>query len=192
MEPMELQPILAASLSVVAALGLAAACGFRVFVPMLVISVAARSGMLELADGFAWAGSTPALICFAVATALEICAYYFPVIDNFLDTISTPAAVVAGIVVAAAVIVDIDPWLKWTLAIVAGGGAAAAVKLPMVLTRGASTATTAGTANPVVSTGELVAASGVSAAAVVAPIALPFLVLAVVWFFYRRLRRAEA
>ena len=188
---MELEPILAATLSVVAALGLAAACGFRVFVPMLVISVAGKAGMLELAEGFAWVGSTPALICFAVATGLEICAYYIPVVDNFLDTVSAPAAVVAGIVVAAAVIVDIDPWLKWTLALVAGGGAAAAVKLPMILTRGTSTATTAGTANPIVSTGELVAASGVSAAAVLAPIALPFLVLAVVWFFYRRIRRSE-
>jgi hypothetical protein len=189
---MQLEPILAATLSVIAALGLAAACGFRVFVPMLVISIATKAGMLELAEGFAWIGSTPALICFGVATALEIGAYYIPVVDNFLDTVSTPAAVVAGIVVAAAVIVDIDPWLKWTLALVAGGGAAAAVKFPMVLTRGTSTATTAGTANPVVSTGELVAASGVSAAAVIAPIALPFLVLAVVWFFYRRIRRAEA
>jgi hypothetical protein len=192
MDAMELETILAATLSVIAALGLAAACGFRVFVPMLVISIATKAGMLELAEGFMWIGSTPALICFAAATVLEICAYYVPVVDNFLDTVSTPAAVVAGVVVAAAVIVDIDPWLKWTLALVAGGGAAATVKLPMVLTRGTSTATTAGTANPVVSTGELVAASGVSAAAVIAPIALPFLVLGVVWFFYRRLRRAEA
>ena len=115
-----------------------------------------------------------------------------PVVDNFLDTISTPAAVIAGVVVAAAVIVDIDPWLKWTLAVVAGGGAAAAVKLPLALTRGASTTTTAGVANSVVSTGELVAASGVSAAAVIAPIVIPFLVLLVVWVFYRRIRRAEA
>lgn len=188
---MEPEPILATTLSVVAALGLAAACGFRVFVPMLVLSVAARAGMLNLADGFAWLGTTPALICFAVATGVEVAAYYFPVVDNFLDMISAPAAVVAGVVVAAAVIVDIDPWLKWTLAVVAGGGAAAAVKLPMVLTRGTSTAGTGGVGNPVVSTAELVAASGVSTAAVVVPIALPFLVLGVVWFFYRRIRRGE-
>jgi hypothetical protein len=192
MESMQPETILSTVLSVAAALGLAAACGFRVFVPMLVVSIAAKAEMLGLSEGFAWIGTTPALICFAVATAVEIAAYYVPVVDNFLDTISTPAAIVAGVVVAAAVIVDMDPWLRWTLAVVAGGGAAAAVKLPMIFTRGTSTVSTAGTANPVVSTTELVAASSVSAAAVLWPVAIPFVVLAVVWFFYRRLRRREA
>lgn len=189
---MELEPILTTVLSVAAALGLAAACGFRVFVPMLVVSVAAKAEMLGLSEGFAWIGTTPALICFAVATVAEIAAYYIPMVDNFLDTISTPAAIVAGIVVAAAVIVDMDPWLRWTLAVVAGGGAAAAVKLPLTFTRAASTVASVGTGNSVVSTTELAAASGVSAAAVLAPIVIPFLVLGVVWLFYRRLRRAEA
>ncbi len=189
---MEFEPILTTALSVATALGLAAACGFRVFVPMLVVSTAAKADMLALSEGFAWIGTTPALICFAVATAAEIAAYYIPVVDNFLDTISTPAAVVAGVVVAAAVIVDMDPWLRWTLAVVAGGGAAAAVKLPMIFTRGTSTASTGGVANPLVSSTELAAATGVSVAVTVVPIAIPFVVLALVWFFYRRLRRAEA
>lgn len=186
------QPILAVLVSVIAALGLAAACGFRVFVPMLVISAAARADLLNLSEGFAWLGTTPALICLGIATAVEIGAYYVPVVDNFLDTISAPAAVIAGIVVAGAVIVDIDPWLRWTLAVIAGGGAAAAVKLPLTLTRGATTTLTAGLGNSVVSTTELVASSTFSVFAVFWPLAIPFVALAVVLLFYRRIRRVEA
>ncbi|MBP89927.1 MAG: hypothetical protein CMJ64_25005, partial [Planctomycetaceae bacterium] len=40
--------------SVALAVGLAASCGFRVFVPMVVIGVASRAELLTLSDGFAW------------------------------------------------------------------------------------------------------------------------------------------
>jgi uncharacterized membrane protein len=79
-------------------LALAAAAGFRVFVPLLFVSFAARTGWLPLSTGFEWMGTTPALVVFATATVLEIAAYYFPFFDNLLDTIATPAAVLAGIV----------------------------------------------------------------------------------------------
>src|SRR3954463_1520521 len=112
-------------LSVLIGLGLAAACGFRVFVPLLVMSLASRAGVghLALGPGFAWIGSTPALLSFAVATVLEIAGYYIPWVDNLLDTVATPAAVVAGIVVtASAMTTDVSPFLKWTLAGGGGGG----------------------------------------------------------------------
>jgi hypothetical protein len=178
-------------LSILAALGLAAACGFRVFVPLLVLSLAHRAGLLGLSEGFAWIGSTPALIAFGAATALEVGAYYVPVVDNFLDTIATPAAILAGIVVSAAVMTDVDPWLKWTLATIAGGSLAAAVQIPMVAARGVSTGTTAGLANPVVSTGEFMAASVFSGLAVFWPLLLPLAAVGAAVFFYRRLRRRE-
>ena len=100
-------------LNVCLGLGLAAACGFRVFVPFLVLNLAARSGYVALAGNFEWIASTPALITLAVATALEIAAYYVPWLDNLLDSVATPAAVVAGIVVTASVVTGIDPYLKW-------------------------------------------------------------------------------
>jgi hypothetical protein len=176
-------------LSILAALGLAAACGFRVFVPLFLISLASRSELIGLSEGFQWIGSTPALFCFATATVLELCAYYIPVVDNLLDTLATPAAIVAGVVVAAAVMTDIDPWLKWTLATVAGGGLAAAVQIPTVAARGMSTSMTAGLGNPVVSSGEFVAAGMFSGAAIFLPLLLPLLVLAAVVLYARRLRR---
>src|SRR5512140_367408 len=108
-------------------IGLAAACGFRVFVPPLVLSVAALSGHLHLAPGFQWIGTWPALTAFAVATALEIAGYYIPWVDNLLDTAATPIAIVAGVVMTASCITDVSPFLKWTLAVIAGGGAAGLV-----------------------------------------------------------------
>lgn len=179
-------------LSILAALGLAAACGFRVFVPLFLVSLAARAGQLELSQGFAWIGSTPALVCFGTATVLELVAYYVPVVDNFLDSVATPAAVVAGVVVSAAVMTDIDPWFKWTLATVAGGGLAAAVQIPTVALRGMSTGTTAGLGNSVVSSGEAVAAGVFSGFAIFLPLLVPLCVLALVVVAYRRLRRRES
>src|SRR5215204_4144976 len=115
-------------LSIAIAIGLSAACGFRVFVPCLVMSVAAQAGYLQLASGWEWIGSTPALIAFALAAILEIAAYYVPWLDNLLDTIATPAAVVAGVVATAAVVSGMSPFLTWTLAAIAGGGAAGLIQ----------------------------------------------------------------
>jgi len=178
-------------LSILAALGLAAACGFRVFVPLFLVSLAARSGHIGLSEGFAWIGTTPALVCLGTATVLEVLAYYVPVVDNVLDSIATPAAVVAGVVVSAAVMTDIEPWLKWTLATVAGGGLAAAVQIPTVALRGLSTGTTAGLGNSVVSSGEAVAAGVFSGFAIFLPLLVPLAALALVVFAWRRLRRRE-
>src|SRR5689334_21070611 len=103
---------------------LAAATGFRVFLPMLVVSVAANEGYLSLSEGFAWLGTPVALTMLAAAALVEIFAYYIPGVDNILDALATPASFVGGTVLAAAVMTDLPPMVKWTAAIVAGGGAA--------------------------------------------------------------------
>jgi hypothetical protein len=176
------------TLSILIGVGLAAACGFRVFVPFLVASIAAASGHLELAPGFEWIGTNYALIAFAVATLLEIAAYYIPWLDNLLDAIATPAAVVAGILISASVFGDMSPFLRWTLAVVAGGGTAAAIQAATVAVRGASSVTTGGLANPAVSTGELGGSAVVATLAVVLPIVAVALVI-ILSAFIVRLRR---
>jgi len=93
-------------LSLLIGIGLSAACGFRVFVPLLVVSVASHTGHLHLSSGFEWMGSDAALIAFAVATVLEVAAYYIPWLDNLLDTVASPAAVIAGTLVTASLIAD--------------------------------------------------------------------------------------
>src|SRR3954468_22937556 len=137
------------ALSICVGIGLSAACGFRVFVPLLVMSIASLSGHLSLAHGFGWIGTYPALVSFAVATCFEIGGYYIPWLDHLLDTLATPAAIVAGTVVTAAMVGKMDPMLKWTLAIIAGGGAAGIVQGTTVVARAASTVTTGGLGNPI-------------------------------------------
>src|SRR5262245_45624492 len=116
------------ALSICLGIGLAAACGFRVFVPLLGVSMAALAGHVQLAEGVAWVGTWPALVCFLTATILEIGAYYIPWLDNLLDTIATPAAVVAGTIAMGSVVTDMSPLLKWTLALIAGGGTAGLIQ----------------------------------------------------------------
>lgn len=185
-------------LSISVGLGLSAAVGFRIFVPLLVMSIAARADVLALGPSFEWIASTPALVAFALATLVEIGAYYVPVIDNVLDAIAGPAAVVAGIIVSASVIGDIDPFLKWTLAVIAGGGVAGTVQALTIGTRGASTVTTFGLGNPVLSTLELGGSAVLSVAAILLPLLALVLVVALVTVLFvlsRRLfrrRTAEA
>jgi hypothetical protein len=161
-----METLLAVSLGI----GLSAACGFRVFVPLLVMSIASFSGHLTLASGFQWIGSYPALITFSVATVVEIGGYYIPWVDHLLDTMATPAAIVAGTVITAAMVSNTSPFLKWTLAAIAGGGAAGLVQGTTVLARGVSTATTGGIGNPFFATIELGGALFTSVLALLAPL----------------------
>lgn len=158
------------SIGILIGIGLAAACGFRVFVPLLGTSLAALSGHLELAPGFEWIGTPVAAAGFGTATLLEIVAFYIPWLDNLLDTLTTPAAVVAGTIVTASTVVEISPFLKWTLAVIAGGGIAGTIQGGTVLLRGASTGTTGGVGNPILSTIELVSSVVMTVLAVVVPI----------------------
>jgi hypothetical protein len=180
-------------LSICVGLGLSAACGFRVFVPLLVTSIAAYSGHLHLASSFAWIGTPAALVAFSVATALEIGGYYVPWLDHFLDTVATPAAVVAGTIITASMVTDVSPFLKWTLAVVAGGGVAGAVQATTVLARGLSLTSTGGLANPLIATAEL----GGSIITAIAAVLAPFLAIGLVLLLmgisgYKLLRRRNA
>jgi hypothetical protein len=167
--------------------GLAAACGFRVFLPLFVASLALQSGaidpaMIPLSPGFAWVATPPAAVALGLATLLEIAGYYIPWLDNLLDTIATPAAIVAGTLVTASFLGGLDPMLRWGTALMAGGGAATATQLFTVTTRAASTATTGGAGNPIVSTAEAGTSLLLTILAIVLPIlAAALVLLAVVW-----------
>jgi hypothetical protein len=176
-------------LSICLGIGLSAACGFRVFVPLLIMSLASRSGHLHLAAGFDWIGTSPALLMFAVATGLEIAGYYVPWVDNLLDTLATPAAIVAGTIVTASMVQDVDPFLRWTLGVIAGGGVAGLVQGTTVLVRGASSATTGGLANPLFATIELGGATITAVAAILMPVLVVVLIGLFFFGFGRKLFR---
>lgn len=141
-------------LSIFLGIGLAAAVGFRVFVPFFLISLAHHAGYLSLSDGFLWMGSTPALVTFGIATIIEILAYFIPWLDNALDFITTPLAVIGGTILMSSAVAEIDPLLQWTVAIIAGGGTAGIIKGINNSGRLVSTVGSGGLANPIISSGE--------------------------------------
>lgn len=157
-------------MGVIVGLGLSAACGFRVFVPLLGMSIANLAGHLTLSPGFEWIGTWPALLTFATATILEIGAYFVPWVDNLMDTLATPASIVAGTIITASQIGDASPLLKWSLALMAGGGVCGVVQTGSVAVRAASSGTTGGFGNFVVSVIELSAAVCITFLAIVVPV----------------------
>jgi len=179
-------------------IGLSAASGFRLFVPLLVLGIANRMDIVPLGESFEWMGSLPAITAFSVAVVVEIAAYYIPWLDNLLDTIATPAAVGAGTLITFAMVPEFSPFVKWSLALIAGGGVAGTVQAGSVAARGTSTASTGGVGNPVVSTVELAGSFALSLLSLALPVValilvlvLCFFLLRASWRFYRR-RQAKA
>ena len=163
-------PYLPYILSAFMGIGLAAATGFRVFLPMFAVSLASYMGWIPMNESFEWLDGVPVLITTGIATVIEILAYYIPVIDHLLDTMSVPMATLAGSVMFASQFADIGTFPQWTLALIAGGGTAAAISSGFAGTRAASTATTGGLGNSVVATTETAGAGLMSILAMAAPI----------------------
>ena len=173
-------------------IGLAAAAGFRVFLPLLAMGVAVKAGYLPINENFQWIATTPALLMLAVAAITEIIAYYIPVLDNLLDGIASPTAIGAGIAMSYAVLGDMPPMVKWTLAIIAGGGAAAATQGATTLLRGTSTLTTGGLGNPVIATLEIIGAIVMSLLAIIMPylaLVAALIFIFTTWRIILRIRR---
>ena len=132
--------------------------------------IAAKAGHVSFGADFVWMETNVALVAFSIAAIFEIGSYYIPWLDNAMDTIAAPAAVVAGTMTTAAMLGDISPWMKWSLAAIAGGGAAGAVQVTTTVARGASSVLTGGMGNWVVSTGEGIGAVITAILAIVVPV----------------------
>ena len=173
-------------LGIALGIGLAAATGFRIFIPLLIAGLAARFEVVPLGESFQWLASTPALVTLGTAAIAETLAYYIPGVDHALDLIAGPAAVAAGIVASAAVMTDVPPAVMWPVAVIAGGGAAGLTKGSTALLRAKSGLATGGLANPVVSTVETVGATGIALLAVVVPLLCLLAVVALLWWAARK------
>jgi hypothetical protein len=173
-----LQVILSLSLG----LGLAAACGFRVFIPPLMMGVASRFNLYELEGSFVWVGETWAIGVFAIATLAEVGGYYIPWVDNLLDMIATPAAIIGGIFVTSASLEgDMNSGMQWLLAIIAGGSTAGIIQIGTVATRAISTSTTGGLANPIISTLEALASIVCIIISLFLVVIVPFVLIFLIW-----------
>jgi Domain of unknown function (DUF4126) len=153
------------ALSIVLGIGLAAATGFRVFFPMLIMSGAAYTGHLPLDNSFAWLATPSALTMLGVAAFAEILAYYVPGVDNLLDALATPAAFIAFV----------------SAAVIAGGGIAGITQGVTAILRAKSTVLTGGAGNSVIATAELVGALLVSLVTLAAPLVALALVVLFLW-----------
>jgi membrane protein YdbS with pleckstrin-like domain len=167
--------------------GLAACCGFRVFVPLLIASIATKLGIIGTMDGFEWISGWPALAGLALATVFELGAYYIPWLDNALDTIATPLSIAAGTLLSTSFLNIDTPILQWGLGLMLGGSSAGIVQAGTSLLRLGSTATTGGLGNPVVATGENVASFGLSILTVLLPLVAVIVVGVVVVFVISQL-----
>ena len=183
-----LQPILSLSLG----LGLAAACGFRVFIPPLMMGVASRFGLYELDGSFSWVSETWAIGIFGIATLIEVGGYYIPWIDNILDMIATPAAIIGGIFVTSASLEgEMDPSMQWVLSIIAGGSTAGVIQIGTVATRAVSTTTTGGLANPLVSTLEALASIICIILSLFLVVIIPFVLVFLIWIAIKYIMKSN-
>jgi hypothetical protein len=171
-------------------IGLAAAAGFRVFLPLLVAAVAARWGGLPLAEGFDWLASSGAIAALATATLLEVAAYFFPGVDHALDVVAAPASLIAGTIVSASAMVNIPPTILWPVAIIAGGGVAGLVKGTAALVRAKTGLATLGLSNPLVSAVETASATLLAVMAVLLPVLSLLAIILLLAWIGRRVRRA--
>jgi hypothetical protein len=167
---------------VLLAVSLSAAAGFRVFVPLLVVSAAAVLGHFDLPTQLDWAETPQALVMLAIACGLEIGGYYIPWFDHGLDVISTPAAMIVGTLVSASIAPDLNPIMQWGLAIAAGGGTAGLTKGLSNILRLTSTAISGGLTNPVWATVELALAFVLSILAITVPLAAGAIVIGILLF----------
>ena len=179
-------------ISICLGIGLSASVGFRVFLPLFALSLASYFGIWELNESWLWLGSLGAVITFGVATAVEVFGYFIPLVDNLLDAIAIPLAAIAGTAIMVSTVADLSTEITWALAIIAGGGTAAAISGASGAARLTSTATTAGIANPVVSTVE----TGTSVLLSIFSIFLPFvafiLVLVIVFIIFRLYKKIKS
>lgn len=158
-------------------IGLSAAVGFRVFVPMLIVSLASMAGVITLSPDFQWMGTPVAALVFAVATLVELLGFLIPWVSNALDSIATPAATIAGVIMMAAVLTDMHPVARWALAIIAGGGVALTVQGATVITRAVAAGSTGGIANPIVGILEAISALVVTITTIVIPVIMGLIIL---------------
>jgi len=168
-------------------LGLSASAGFRVFVPLLVAAVAARTGIIPLNESFSWMSSWPAIICFGTATFFEILAYYIPFVDNLLDAVNAPLAIAGGTLIATSVLPTDHELVKWIIGFIIGGGTAGVIHTGTSFLRLASTKTTAGAANAALATGEQVAAFGLSISSLFIPVAVAVIIIVILMLILRRM-----
>jgi len=172
------------------AIALAASAGLRAWLPLLLASVLARLGVLDLGPSFQFLASNKALLVFGVATAIELVGDKIPAIDHALDAIGTPLRPAAGALLAASVLGTVsDPLTSIVIGTAVGAPSALVPHAAKSALRAASTAATGGLANPLLSVLEDVISVVTFVLAVLAPVLVVALLGLTLYLAARWLRR---
>ena len=145
---------------------LAATCGLRAFLPLGLVSGLGVSGLIELPDVLSWMAEPVALLCFGVATFIEVLGDKIPAVDHAMDVVGTVLRPAAGAIVGGAMLAGADPMVACVFGLAGGTAVAGATHLGKSGVRVSSSLTTGGTANPAISLAEdaIVVAAGTLAA----------------------------
>lgn len=173
-------------------IGLAAACGFRVFVPLLLTNVASLLGYYHFDSHLVFMGTWLAFGILSTATVAEIAAYYIPWLDNILDQIALPASAIAGTLLATNYVQIDNELLRWGIGAMVGGGTASVIQTGTTAVRLASTTTTGGFGNGFISTIENFLAVFITFFSIVLPIATAVFAIFIIVFFLKRLANKPA
>ncbi len=166
-------------------IGIAASVGLRIFIPILIVSIFAYTGNITLSTYFTWLGYLPVLIFLIIASILEILVYYIAWLDNYLDAIEHPLSIIVGILITGAVITDFNPYLKWLVALLIGGGVAGTISAATSMIRLKTSAETGGSKNFIVSTVEAVIAVILSVLSILEPLIAGLITaMAIIYFSF--------
>ncbi|WP_313578605.1 DUF4126 domain-containing protein [Chishuiella sp.] len=174
-------------LPILIGIGLVAATGFRIFLPLFIVSLLTDSGSIDLniSDNWSWIGTDTTMMILGLLAAVEIVVYYIPILDNFLDKLSVPLAAIAGIFIFKIVLPElINEYLSWVLAIVIGGGVSFFISATMTAARDVSTITTRGEGNFVISTVETLCSVILIFMSIYLPVLCFFFVLFILYSCY--------
>jgi hypothetical protein len=181
-------------MDIFSAFGLSASAGLNAYIPLLIVGLLARyTDTIQLSEPWDTLTEPWVLLVLAVLLLIEILADKIPAVNHINDALQTFVRPVAGAIVFAAsahVISSVHP----VIAMICGLFVAGAVHgVKALAIRPAVTATTGGTANPVVSTVEDIIATVLSIIAVLIPVVLGALICVVtawiIWLILRRINR---
>jgi uncharacterized membrane protein len=184
-------------LGILLGLGLSASTGLNTFLPLLLLSAAARFHIagITLGSKFEWLTSDAAMITLIVACVIELIADKIPAVDHFLDSAGTIIRPIAGALASASVLTGIDPMVAAIVGIIVGAPTSFGFHTLKAGTRVASSATTFGCANPLLSLIEDVISFALSVLSIFLPILVPVALALLVFVLYRlmkRIRRAPS
>lgn len=164
-------------------LGLSGAAGLNAYIPLLLVGLLSRFGVMDLAQPFDLLGSTWVLVGIGVIGLLDFVGDKIPGVDHLLHLAGSVVNTAAGAVLFAAQtgVADVPPALSMALGLIVAGG----VHATRTAVRPVATATTGGLGNPVVSTVEDGTSLLLSVLAVFAPVLAVILLAAVVVVGYR-------